>query len=120
MRLAPEVVRLLRCPHCRSSLSGNRPPLVCTGDAGHRFSVRRGVLTFAEPPRGKYGGDYAARSAALWAFGYQTLHLALDEPLYRTVSSLAAEALVARAPAGPSIIVDCGCGVGGGGAGRGR
>jgi SAM-dependent methyltransferase len=112
MKLSAEVLRLLRCPLCRSRLSGARPPLVCTGAGRHRFGVKQGFLTFGEPPLGKYGSAYAARYAALWAFGYQTLNLGLDEPLYRTVSSLAAEALAARPPGDPPIIADCGCGVG--------
>lgn len=110
--LTPEVLRLLRCPLCRAHLSGTRPPLVCTGAAGHQFDVKQGFLTFDEPPLGKYESDYAARYAALWAFGYQTLNLGFDEPIYRTVSSLVAEALAARDPGDHPVIVDCGCGVG--------
>lgn len=112
MTLLPEALRVLRCPLCGSRLAGTRPPLVCTGATRHRFGAKRGILTFAEPPLGKYESGYAARYAALWAFGYQTLNLGLDEPLYRTVSSLAAEALAARAPGEPPVIADCGCGVG--------
>ena len=76
-----------------------------------RPEVRRenGILIFAEPNAGKYDPEYAARYAALWAFGCETLHSGLDEGLYRTVSSFLAEAIVGVAE---PLIVDAGCGVG--------
>ncbi len=70
-----------------------------------------GIYRFAEPAAGKYDPEYAARYAALWAFGYRTLHKGLDEGLYRTVSSFIAEALASAGKAAP-VIVDAGCGVG--------
>jgi SAM-dependent methyltransferase len=123
------VLALLRCPRCGAGLHEEGDGLACRGESRHVYRVEDGFLTFSAPPMGKYDPDYAARYAGLWAFGYQTLGSGLDEPLYRTVSSLAAEALAAgtvegtsgaddaaaaaaaSAAAGP-VIVDCGCGVG--------
>ena len=113
MRFPGEILHLLRCPACGSALSTAEAGAACQGSAGHSFSVEEGFLTFAKPPAGKYDPHYASRYAALWAFGYQTLHSGLDEPLYRAVSSLAAEALASRhRGAAPPVVVDCGCGVG--------
>ena len=112
MKVPEEVLRLLQCPACSAQLSGDNSGLICKAPRGHRFSIEEGFLTFAKPPAGKYDPGYAARYAALWAFGYETLHSGLDEPLYRTVSSLVAEALAARPKGDPPAIVDCGCGVG--------
>jgi SAM-dependent methyltransferase len=112
MNLPQEILRLLRCPACGSPLSAAGSGLACQSSPGHAFAVEEGFLTLAKPPVGKYDPGYAARYAALWAFGYQTLHSGLDEPLYRAVSSLAAEALAARPRGNPPAIVDCGCGVG--------
>ena len=107
-----EVLQTLRCPACGAPLSGTDAGLACLGSPSHGFSAEEGFLTFAKPPVGKYDPRYAARYAALWAYGYQTLHSGLDEPLYRSVSSLAAEALAAQQRENPPIIADCGCGVG--------
>jgi SAM-dependent methyltransferase len=113
MTFPARVLPLLRCPECGAGLSAAEEGLRCRGEAGRAFRVEDGFLTFAKPPAGKYDPAYAARYAGLWAFGYQTLRSGLDEPLYRTVSSLVAEALAARASAAePPVIVDCGCGVG--------
>jgi SAM-dependent methyltransferase len=90
--------------------------------SGHdRFSLSRlpraahaqrpGFLVFARPDIGKYQPGYAERYAALWAFGYATLHKGQDESLYRTVSSLVAESLAELATNAP-VIIDAGCGVG--------
>lgn len=112
------VLALLACPECRAPLDRDGAELACRGADTHRFGTEDGFLTFARPPQGKYGADYAKRYAALWAFGYETLHRGGNEPLYRTVSSLVAEALAARQttgsaePAPPPVIVDAGCGVG--------
>jgi SAM-dependent methyltransferase len=115
--LPDRVLALLACPECRAPLDRAGAGLACRGAASHRFEAENGLPTFARPPQGKYGADYAARYAALWAYGHQTLHRGSDEPLYRTVSSLVAEALAARLAAGspetaPPVIVDAGCGVG--------
>ena len=124
--LPDRVLALLACPDCRAPLQRSGSGVACRGTEPHRFETEDGFLTFARPPQGKYGADYAARYAALWAFGYQTLHRGSDEPLYRAVSSLVAEALAARdrsgvaagrtertdAPFGAPVIVDAGCGVG--------
>ena len=113
MNPPPEVLQLLRCPACGAGIAGTATGAECRGPERHAFDFAEGFLTFARPPAGKYDPGYAARYAALWAFGYQTLHQGLDEPLYRTVSSLAAEALAARtAREQGAIVVDCGCGVG--------
>lgn len=111
--LPDRIIALLACPRCRAPLDPAADSAICRGPEPHRFDVEDGLLTFARPPQGKYDPHYAARYAALWAFGYQTLHLGGDEPLYRTVSSLVAEALATR-PVGspPPVIVDAGCGVG--------
>jgi SAM-dependent methyltransferase len=85
--------------------------LVCDGPQRHVAETEEGVLVFARPDAGKYEPEYAARYAALWAFGYQTLHSGLDEGLYRTVSSFVAEAL-AEAENPVPVIIDAGCGVG--------
>lgn len=106
-RIAPFV----RCPICRVSLAPRDDGFVCESGASHGVSQQNGILRFAEPSAGKYDPAYAARYAALWAFGYQTLHSGLDEGLYRTVSSFLAEALVTVDRREP-LIVDAGCGVG--------
>ena len=90
MDLSPEVLRLLRL---------------------HPVEVEDGVFVFAHPDVGKYDPTYASRYAALWTFGYATLHSGLDEGLYRTVSSLIAEALAENKNDAP-VIIDAGCGVG--------
>lgn len=101
---------LFRCPSCRQPLMEQGERLVCTVDGAHVVEVEDGVLVFARPDVGKYVPGYADRYAALWAYGYATLHSGLDESLYRTVSSLVAEVLP---DAGPRpVIVDAGCGVG--------
>lgn len=119
MSLPGDLLPLLRCPVCGAGFSAPEqsdggPPggaLACGGNPAHTFAVEDGFLTFGRPPAGKYDPGYAGRYAALWAFGYQTLASGLDEPLYRTVSSLAAEALAA-AGGREAVIVDAGCGVG--------
>ncbi len=92
------------CPVCGAPLEpAAESGLRCTGAKRHAFPHHAG----------KYDPAYAARYAALWAFGFETVHLGLDEPLYRTVSSLVAESLAGRGEAGPPpVIVDAGCGVG--------
>lgn len=99
-------MNVFRCPvtDCRQPLDGLR----CS--RGHEISREGEVLVFATLDPGKYDPEYAARYAALWAYGYETLHTGLDEALYRTVSSFVAEAL-ARTSGAP-LIVDAGCGVG--------
>jgi SAM-dependent methyltransferase len=110
-------LELLRCPQCGCPLTASGGAAVCRGAETHPIPVEGGFLTLARPPLGKYDPSYAARYAALWAYGHQTLHGGLDEPLYRTVSSLVAESLAAhglasgRGGAAP-VIVDAGCGVG--------
>lgn len=117
MPVSAAALELLRCPQCGSSLAASNDAAVCRGPEAHPIPVEGGFLTLARPPLGKYDPSYAARYAALWAYGHQTLHGGLDEPLYRTVSSLVAEALAAhgwasgRGAAAP-VIVDAGCGVG--------
>src|SRR5436309_9437647 len=107
-----EIHRFLRCPACGAQVSGTGEGVTCSGSPSHGFPVEDGFLTFAKLSAGKYDPGYAARYAALWAFGCETLHSGLDEPLYRSVSSLAAEALAAQERGTPKTIVDCGCGVG--------
>jgi SAM-dependent methyltransferase len=85
--------------------------LGCNGPQRHVAGSEDGVMVFSRPDAGKYEPEYAARYAALWAFGYQTLHSGLDEGLYRTVSSFIAEALAEMENPVP-VIVDAGCGVG--------
>lgn len=105
-----DMVRVLRCPFCRGDIAIDGTNLVCRTSADHIFA-EDGVTTFARPGGGKYDNEYAARYAALWAFGYATLHCGLDESLYRSVSSLIAESLAEQADARP-FIVDAGCGIG--------
>ncbi len=121
MELTAELLALLRCPECGAELAaGKESALACQGPKPHRFDEQEGFLTFARPMAGKYDPGYAARYAALWAFGYETLHSGADEPLYRAVSSLAGEALAGSAgerrgsrPLGArAVVVDAGCGVG--------
>ena len=71
-----------------------------------------GYFVFAVPEPGKYDPGYAARYAALWAFGYLTLGLGAAEPLYRTIDHLAARALVSTGSESLQTILDIGCGVG--------
>lgn len=104
---------VFRCPKCGAPIALGPSGGSCSGKQRHRVRSREGLLTFASPPVGKYDADYAARYAGLWAYGFLTVHEGWDEPLYRTVASLVAEALVHRSPdAPPPLIVDCGCGVG--------
>lgn len=113
MEIAAEVLTVLRCPDCGEPLSGTAEQVACSGKERHVFASENGLLAFANIDPGKYTPDYAKRYAALWAYGFATRHSGLDEPLYRTVSSLAAEALAARpAGEGAPVIVDAGCGVG--------
>ncbi|HEX7681451.1 MAG TPA: class I SAM-dependent methyltransferase, partial [Thermoanaerobaculia bacterium] len=111
MELTPEVVRLFRCPACHATLSPHGGGLGCDGAERHLVEIEDGVVVFARPDVGKYDPTYASRYAALWTFGYTTLHSGLDEGLYRTVASLIAEALVAS-PSDQPVIIDAGCGVG--------
>ncbi|MDP9190576.1 MAG: class I SAM-dependent methyltransferase [Acidobacteriota bacterium] len=109
MHIPPEVARKLLCPICGDTLEGN--PAVCTGTGRHPLEIEDETFIFARPEIGKYQPGYASRYAALWAFGHATRQSGLDEPLYRTVSSFLAEALVSR-PSERPFIVDAGCGVG--------
>jgi len=110
-QLPYEVAQLLRCPQCAEPLQANIDAIACTGPARHQIAVEDDTLVFARPDIGKYEPGYASRYAALWAFGYATLHSGLDEGLYRTVSSFVAETLVSM-PIDRPVIVDAGCGVG--------
>lgn len=109
-----EIRALLACPDCGAGLDAGDGALACRGPETHRFASADSFVTFARPDVGKYDPAYAARYAALWAFGYETLHSGADEPLYRAVSSLAAEALagVAATGDGRPVVIDAGCGVG--------
>jgi SAM-dependent methyltransferase len=111
VRIPQEVAQVLRCPKCDAPLQAETELVTCTGETRHEIEVEDDTLIFARPAIGKYEPGYAARYAALWAFGYATLHSGLDEGLYRTVSSFVAEALVS-CPAERPLIVDAGCGVG--------
>jgi SAM-dependent methyltransferase len=108
MDLSSAVVRLFRCPACHAAMSAHDGGLGCDR---HPAEIEDGVIVFARPDVGKYDPTYAARYAALWTFGFATLHSGLDEGLYRTVSSLMAEALAESGTSAP-VIVDAGCGVG--------
>lgn len=110
-QLPSEVARLLRCPQCTEPLQAHGDVITCTGPEHHKIVVEDDTLVFARPDIGKYEPGYASRYAALWAFGYATLHSGLDEGLYRTVSSFVAETLVSSSVDHP-VIVDAGCGVG--------
>lgn len=113
MSVPDTLLPLFRCPRCDSGLNPDGPDLVCNHAARHRFGVEDGFFTFDKPPVGKYDPPYAERYAALWAYGYETRHSGLNESLYRSASSLAAEALASRAASQDApVIVDCGCGVG--------
>lgn len=109
--MLPEVVRLFRCPACRATYSTRGRGLRCNGPKRHVVLFKDDVLIFARPNVGKYKPDYASRYAALWTYGYATLHSGRDEGLYRTVASLIAEELVGRQK-NQAVIVDAGCGVG--------
>lgn len=108
MQIPPTMATVLRCPICTATLSSTA---VCIGTESHTVEVEDGALVFARPDAGKYQSGYASRYAALWAYGYATLHSGLDEGLYRTISSFVAETLVSCAADAP-LIVDAGCGVG--------
>ena len=112
MNLSETLLGVLACPKCGRGLSAANDRLVCSGPEQHQYAEESGFLTFAKPPAGKYEKSYANRYAALWAFGYETRHRGLNEPLYRTVSSLIAESLSSRSEDSPPIVADCGCGVG--------
>lgn len=111
MELPSELLPLFRCSACHAALSTRDGDLACAGATRHVVETEDGVLVFARPDVGKYDPTYASRYAALWTFGYVTMHSGLDEGLYRTVSSLIAEALAESGTATP-VIVDAGCGVG--------
>jgi SAM-dependent methyltransferase len=111
LRLPAEVARRLRCPQCSAPLAAVGEEIHCTGADHHPLDIEDDTLVFARPDVGKYQPGYASRYAALWAFGYATLHSGLDEGLYRTVSSFLAETLAAN-PTERPFIVDAGCGVG--------
>ena len=117
----PEAVRTyrsallesLRCPECRAALRAKGRGFACVRNARHVFRFRNGYVTFAKPGSGKYDDlARAQRYAAVIGFGYQTQHFGGEEPVYRTVSSLVAEALAGLPTGRQPIIVDCGCGVG--------
>ena len=82
-----------------------------TCPASHAVRHEDHILVFGTPAIGKYDPAYAAKYAALWAFGFETRHSGLDEGLYRTAASFVGEALSARPRPSP-LIVDAGCGVG--------
>jgi SAM-dependent methyltransferase len=111
MRLPHAILPLLRCPHCGSSYANAGDDITCVGTQRHVVEIEGDVFVFARPDPGKYDPDYAARYAALWTFGYATLHSGRDENLYRTVSSLIAETLTESESTEP-VVVDAGCGVG--------
>ena len=111
MKLPDAILPLLRCPNCGSAYANADDETACMGTERHVIEIEDDVFVFARPDPGKYDPDYAARYAALWAFGYATLHSGRDEGLYRTVSSLVAEALAGNDRA-DAVIVDAGCGVG--------
>jgi SAM-dependent methyltransferase len=92
-------------------MEGSGESVICSGTPPHFVEIEDGTLVFARPDIGKYEPGYASRYAGLWAFGFATLHTGLDEGLYRTVSSLVAEALVGCGTERP-VIIDAGCGVG--------
>ena len=110
MHVPPNLLRVLRCPTCGAALGRDDSRVVCMSPPHHELETEDDMLVFARPDAGKYDTAYASRYAALWAFGYATLHSGLDEGLYRTVSSFVAEALVVG-PEEP-VIIDAGCGVG--------
>lgn len=56
----------------------------------------------------KYDRHYAELYAALWAYGYETLHLGGTEGLYRTALAMGLANLGGNEP----VILDFGCGVG--------
>jgi SAM-dependent methyltransferase len=112
MELPGEILALLRCPDCRSSIRLQDDTVECAGDPAHRFPVEGGRICFAQPPPGRYDDTYAARYAALWAYGYETIHSGQAESLYRTVASLASDVLRRRRHGEDPIVVDSGCGVG--------
>jgi SAM-dependent methyltransferase len=113
MLIPAEILRFFRCPICRGSLEEREDGLSCQANPAHRVPIQDGFLTFAEIDPGKYDDSYAARYAALWAYGYQTRHSGQNESLYRSVSSLVAEHLTALPSSErPPLLVDAGCGVG--------
>lgn len=113
MMIPANILELLCCPICNARLEAHGEGVVCQGPEVHSFPVEEGFATFAKPDPGKYNETYAAQYAGLWAYGYETLHLGLNEPLYRTVSSLVSECLAGtKVVAGMPVIVDSGCGVG--------
>jgi len=102
---------LLRCPICHSALRESADDLRCEKDGNHAFPRAGQYIVFTEANPGKYDADYAERYAFLWSYGYETRHSGLVESLYRSVGSLAAEALAEMREASPAVI-DCGCGTG--------
>jgi len=111
MEISPDIVHLFRCLACRTTYSSHGRGLRCNGAGRHTVVLKDDVLIFARPNVGKYRLDYASQYAALWTYGYATLHGGGDESVYRTVASLIAEELVGHTNEHP-VIVDGGCGVG--------
>jgi SAM-dependent methyltransferase len=113
MNASAAVMAVLRCPGCRHTLAAAGEGWVCTGPERHTFGCEGGLPTFASIDPGKYGSGYAKQYAALWAYGFASRHSGLNEPLYRTVAALSAEALTSTsARSEEAVIVDAGCGVG--------
>lgn len=112
MSLPGEVLALLSCPECRAVIRSEEGRIECSGDPPHSFPVENGIIRFGAPRLERYDDDYAARYAALWAYGYQTTHSGQAEPLYRTVAAIVAELVGDRSWGDCPIIVDSGCGVG--------
>ena len=113
MPVPDDLLNIFQCPICASSIEVINGKVVCIADTAHMFPEQDGFVSFSEAPAGKYDESYAARYAALWAYGYQTINTGSTEPLYRTVASLFAECLVeSMQKRNDLVVLDAGCGVG--------
>lgn len=103
---------VLRCPICHVQLRQRGAVLECETNPKHAFKCDGEYVVFdSSIDQGKYDEAYSARYAFLWAYGYESRNSGLVESLYRSVSSLVAEALAAT-PTSEPLFVDCGCGSG--------
>ncbi len=101
--LAPDLLAILRCPACKSTLAGSEDGLSCTS-CGHRYPKLRGVLRFAGE------SNYAD------SFGYQW-HSFQRTQLDNADKNLSERDFIRKTGVKPEdfagkLVLDVGCGMG--------